>query len=323
MNMKKLILSLLLFTGCLLSSCSSDGEVSIVSLNTFGTKFCKNEKVKVFVSAKTEGSELPTYEWGCNGGTLTNPPGLFENVWQAPMEPGEYEIWVTVKCGGAEETRRSKMIVLDELFYSDFETPYYNEGFSNSSVKLEQDKASGSLKLTSSGEKGSSMRNWPSTAGIKAPYSMQYKYNPNKFSGENSLDFKIVLNALEETLPKTLQEVGLSIQPVTGKYVLTCSYVDNSTYQSEVLVAEEGTSDIFKTMNSWHFISLSIDGSNKVLVYFDGQKVIESNCLSNFVQSSYPIKGSGVALSNKAVVLLDDMTVLDNGEICTASARTR
>lgn len=322
--MKKFLVSLLLLTGLFLTSCSDDGEVNIVSLNSFGSKFCKNDRVKVFVSAKTSGKDLPTYEWGCDGGTLTNPQGLFENVWQAPMEAGTYEIWVTVKCGDAKETRRSKMVVLDELFYSDFETPYYNEGYSNSKMKLEQDKATGSLKVTSSGEKGILTRNWPSTAGVACPYSMQMKYKPSKFSGSNSVDFKITFSAPENESPvKNLQEMNLTVEPLTGNYALTCNYFDNETLHSEVLVAEEGNNAIFKSGNNWKYVSLSVDEMNKVLVYCDGQKVIESNVLSQFVQSTYPVKGSGFGLSNKAVLLVDDLTVLDNGEICTAAERVR
>lgn len=94
---------------------------------------------------------------------MTNPQGLFENVWKAPNEAGTYEIWCTVKCGGKKETRRSKMTVLDELFYSNFETPYYNEGWSNASMTVAFDAnkgTNGAVKLTSTKADGRFARSW-------------------------------------------------------------------------------------------------------------------------------------------------------------------
>lgn len=39
---------------------------------------------------------------------MTNPQGLFENVWKAPRSLVFMKFGVTVKCGGKKETRRSK-----------------------------------------------------------------------------------------------------------------------------------------------------------------------------------------------------------------------
>lgn len=151
--MKKLIFNIAILMCIIFASCSDDDSVNIVSLNTFGTKFCRNDVVKVFVSAELSDDTDVSYEWGCDGGSMTNPQGLFENVWKAPNEAGIYEVWCTVKCGGKKETRRSKMTVLDELFYSNFETPYYNEGWSNASMTVAFDAnkgSNGAVKLTSS-----------------------------------------------------------------------------------------------------------------------------------------------------------------------------
>ena len=145
------------------TSCSDNDSINIVSLNTFGTKFCRNDVVKVFVAVELSDDTNVSYEWGCDGGSMTNPQGLFENVWKAPNEAGTYEIWCTVKCGGKKETRRSKMIVLDELFYSNFETPYYNEGWSNASMTVAFDAnkgTNGAVKLTSTKADGRFARSW-------------------------------------------------------------------------------------------------------------------------------------------------------------------
>lgn len=48
--MKKLIFNITILMCIIFASCSDDDSVNIVSLNTFGTKFCRNDVVKVFVS---------------------------------------------------------------------------------------------------------------------------------------------------------------------------------------------------------------------------------------------------------------------------------
>ncbi len=320
--MKKIILNMLLLAGVLLTSCGDDGNVNIVSLNTFGNKVCMNDNVKVFVSAQTDGDEAPTYEWGCSGGTMTNPQGLFENVWQAPKIAGEYEIWVTVKCGGSKETRRAKMTVLDELFYSDFETPYYNEGYSNSSMTLAQDSKTGSLKLTSSKEKGVFQRNWEDET-LVPPYSMQMQYNPQTFANGNKIDFRIAFSSVNEGT-KDLRNINLSIEPLAGKIQIYSEFFNKETGNVESLATAQTVNNDFKFTKKWKYISVSLDKTNKLIVYLDGVKILENDFLIiNFPQNSYPIKGSGVALSNKAVVLIDNMTVLSNGDICNATERVR
>ena len=321
--MKNFLINILLLTGILLASCSDDGSVKIVSLNTFGNKVCMGDRVKVFVSAEIEGEELPTYTWNCNGGTMTNPQGLFENIWQAPMQPGEYEIWVTVECCGAKETRRAKMTVLDELFYTNFETPYYNEGYSNSSMTLAQDTKTGSLKLTSSKDKGVFQRNWNDET-LVPPYSMQMRYNPqDKFGSGKTMDFRIAFSAVSG-VTKTLRDVNFSVEPTSGKYKVYCTYYNMNSGAIETIDGENGTDAVFKFTKAWKYISVSVDRSNKFIVYFDGNKYLESTILtSQFPQSSYPVNGSGLAMSNKCVALIDDMTVLKNGTICDAKERVR
>ena len=184
--MKKLVFNIAILICVIFTSCSDDDSVNIVSLNTFGTKFCRNDVVKVFVSAELSDDTDVSYEWGCDGGSMTNPQGLFENVWKAPNEAGTYEIWCTVKCGGKKETRRSKMTVLDELFYSNFETPYYNEGWSNASMTVAFDAnkgTNGAVKLTSTKADGRFARSWDN---VSVPFSTQVDYAVNACPSDNN-----------------------------------------------------------------------------------------------------------------------------------------
>lgn len=320
MIMKTIVYSILIsLAGLVVTSCSDDSYVDIISINTFGNKVCRNNNVKVFVTVDADWDEKPSYTWGCNGGTMTNPQGLFENVWKSPDVPGTYEIWCEVKSGNSKEKKSAYIIVTDELFYSDFEAPYYNEGYSNSSMTLAQN--SSALKLTSTGNKGVFQKNWDNV--LHSPYSMQMRYNPQTFSKGYTIDFRIAFNEVDES-SKILRNVNFSIEPSTGATSVYAQYVNKENGKIETATTDQQTLSDLKFTKKWMYISVSLDASNKFIVYADGQKIIESNILtSQFPQSQYPIKGSGVAMSNKAVSLVDDMTVMDNGEICNATARTR
>ena len=319
--MKKVLYSIfILLAGVLVTSCSDDSHVNVISVNTFGNKVCRNDNVKVFVTVDTDWDEKPSYKWGCNGGSMTNPQGLFENVWKAPNEPGTYEIWVEVESGKSKDKRSAYITVTDELFYSNFETPYYNEGYSNSSMTLAQ-QSSNCLKLTSSGNKGVFQRNWGTA--LKAPYSMQMQYNPQTFSKGYTIDFRIAFNELDES-NKILRDVNFSVEPNTGATSVYAQYVNKGNGKIESYTTNQQTISDFKFTKKWKYVSVSLDANNKFIVYADGAKLLESDILTaQFPQSSYPIKGSGVAMTNKAVAWLDDMTVMDNGEILTAVARNR
>ena len=64
--MKKLVFNIAILICVIFTSCSDDDSVNIVSLNTFGTKFCRNDVVKVFVSAELSDDTDVSYEWGCS-----------------------------------------------------------------------------------------------------------------------------------------------------------------------------------------------------------------------------------------------------------------
>ena len=322
--MKKLVFNIAILICVIFTSCSDDDSVNIVSLNTFGTKFCRNDVVKVFVSAELSDDTDVSYEWGCDGGSMTNPQGLFENVWKAPNEAGTYEIWCTVKCGGKKETRRSKMTVLDELFYSNFETPYYNEGWSNASMTVAFDAnkgTNGAVKLTSTKADGRFARSWDN---VSVPFSTQVDYAVNACPSDNNfaeirIEFARINNA---TFYVT--KACFTTYPKTGAWKATYTTTNVTTGETTDITIDEGTDtanfkfkkDAFKT------IAVSIDANKKFIVYYDAKKYFESSALAS-VQDQYYVSRSGFGLDNKVVIFADNLFVFDNGTICTAEPRER
>lgn len=322
--MKRITFNITLLLIILLtSSCSDDSSVNIVSLNSFGSKFCRNDVVKVFVSAHVSDDLDVSYDWGCDGGTLTNPQGLFENVWQAPNEAGTYEVWCTVKCGKSKETRRAKMIVTNELFYSNFETPYYNEGWSNASMTVAFDANkgnNGAAKLTSTKADGRFARSW---GACPLPFSTQMDYAVNTCAQDaNFVEVRLEFTR-EPGAMKYVTQTCFTTYPKTGKWEATYTVSDVTLGETTKVVMDSGTDSRFKfKKDAFNTIAVSIDKDKNFIVYYNGEKYFENSALSS-AQETYTISRSGLGIDNKVVLFVDDLYVFDNGTICTASLRER
>ncbi|MBD5284853.1 MAG: hypothetical protein HDS29_01065 [Bacteroides sp.] len=326
--MKKNILYILMMV-VMLASCKDDGEVTIHSLNTFGNKVSRNDKVKVFVSVETSDELETTYSWGCDGGNFTNYDGLFQNVWVAPNEPGEYELWVTVKCDGKKETRRAKMTVTDELYFRDFETPYYNDGYTANSMTVAQ--SNGTARLTSSNANGRWRIVWINKLAedVKIPHSQQitYKWDTvdktndqfrQRFKFNNTNKDYVYLDYVQFETRFTTGEGAWTIQ----------AYNSNRGGTVSTTVAVPGTPvKLAKNVNA--IGAMSIDANWNAYYYVDGQLISQIDLnpiLANLGVTNYTnvtVQESMVSMANKLRVYLDDWCNLDNGTILTGEPIVR
>lgn len=106
----------------LLAGCKDeDPFVEIDSVSAWGNEFYLQEKVKVWMTVKTDNLPAARYTWSCNEGKFTQPQTLDENTWQAPREPGTYTITCTVDVEGVTKTRSRQMNVLPIYYFDKFE----------------------------------------------------------------------------------------------------------------------------------------------------------------------------------------------------------
>ena len=97
-NINKLLLLIAVCIGAF--SCKKDTGIQIESLNKAGSEFYFGEKVPVWASTAGDKDGI-VYSWSATGGSFdgNRTQNLFENLWIAPNEPGEYTITVTAKNG--------------------------------------------------------------------------------------------------------------------------------------------------------------------------------------------------------------------------------
>lgn len=318
--MKKNILYILMMV-VMLASCKDDGDVTIHSLNTFGNKVSRNDKVKVFVSVETSDELDTSYSWGCDGGSFTNNDGLFQNVWVAPNEPGEYELWVTVKCDGKKETRRAKMTVTDELYFRDFETPYYNDGYSANNMTVAQ--SNGTAKLTSSNANGRWRIVWINKLAddVKVPHSQQISYKWDVINGTNDhFRQRFKFNNTYKDLVY-LDHVQFETRFNTGEGAWTIQvYNSNRGGTVSKTVPLDGT-PVKLAKNVVARGAMSIDANWNAYYYVDGNLISQIDLkpiLAELGVTQYTgatVQESMVSLNNKLQVYLDDWCNLDNGTI--------
>ena len=80
-----------------LVGCGDEEYIRIESLSAMGDEFYCNQKVKLWMCVESSDLWHTDYEWGCDGGKLTQPQGLDEMTWQAPNKPGTYKVWCVAK----------------------------------------------------------------------------------------------------------------------------------------------------------------------------------------------------------------------------------
>ena len=130
-QMKNLKYIFMLFAVALLVSCEKeDLTVEIDSVSKYGSEFFQGQKVQVWVSANVSDLANTTYKWECSGGTFSGPTNLFQNVWVAPREQGEFLVTCTVESGGKSDKRSTKMVV-GPYFFDKFSFPSTNFTLSN------------------------------------------------------------------------------------------------------------------------------------------------------------------------------------------------
>ena len=107
----------------LITGCKKDAEVDMVSLNKIGEEHYFGEKVLMWASTEGEKQGI-NYQWTATGGTFegSRTQDLFENVWIAPAQAGQFEVSSTAKNGDKSSTRTTSMKVT-RYFFDHFQNP--------------------------------------------------------------------------------------------------------------------------------------------------------------------------------------------------------
>ncbi len=299
-------------------SCKKDKGLMLESLNKAGQEFYFGEKVPVW--ATTAGGDLNdmTYEWSATGGTFDGfrTQNLFENLWIAPNEPGEYTITVKAKSSGSTSSKSTKMRVT-RYYFDEFQSAFTlnGNGWSTSnttnSLITNTDTAASRLELTASSASAPNVRRNLDLTPLKIPFSIRTRLGWKSYFRANST-ITISLFFVQPTNPTYpyIREIRWEIWPTVNP-----ATTDNYQIRYETFIPATNTSKFSTVGNAVpnplplispvkgkradHAIasgalknfSFSIDASNVFHAYVDGQLWFTSNGIKDWLanaKTSYP-----------------------------------
>lgn len=163
----------------LLFSCKKDANVTIDTLSKSGEEFYFGERVPVWAVVPGDKTDI-SYEWSATGGSFDGwrTQNLFENLWIAPSEPGEYTITAKAKNGGSSASKSTTMKVT-RYFFDEFQSIYtlngngWSQSNTSQSLVTDVDPAKSRLELTSSSSSGPNLRRSLNLSELKIPFSIR------------------------------------------------------------------------------------------------------------------------------------------------------
>ncbi len=289
--------SLIIFFSVILFGCSKeDGEVTIDSLYKNGSEFFQGQKIQVWVGAQVSDLSEANYKWECDGGYFSGPVGLFQNVWVAPRQAGDYLVTCTVECQGKSEKRSTKMTVGEYFFdkfsvaSTNFSTSNFNTTYANGEVLLVGSK---------SNTRGSYRRDFGDTALYNPfTYSADMAWRTKYKNATSSMYYRLAFNKPVRydgsKVKSYVREIRLEIWPTatgTAKnysldYEVFNSEFSTSTWTNIVsgrkpeFVFTDGAKAADK--KGMRPISISVDADFNIVVTLDALKVLETPAIKNW-----------------------------------------
>lgn len=293
-------------------SCKKNKDVTIQSLGKAGEEFYFGEKVPVW--AVTEGDkEDINYEWSATGGTFDGyrTQNLFENLWIAPGEPGEYTVTAKAKNGGSNSSRSTTMKVT-RYFFDEFQSVYTTSGngwsTSNTSNNLvtDNDPAKSRLELTASSTSAPNVRRTLDLATLKIPFSIRSVLGWKTYFRPNatiqiSLYFMQPSNITYPYIREIRWEIWPTVNPATtdnyqiryetftpSTNVSQFSTVGNTTPGPLPLIAPvKGKLPALAIADGGlKNLSMSIDANNVFHAYVDGNLWFTSNGIKDWLDAA-------------------------------------
>ncbi len=294
--MKRYSILISLLTVILLFGCKKDdGLVAIDSLYKNGNEFFQGQKVPVWIGVQVADLSSTSYNWECNGGTFSGPKGLFQNVWVAPRQAGDYLVSCTVASNGKSEKKSVKMTV-GPYFFDKFSVASTNFSVSNFTATYPNGEVL--LVGSKSNTRGSFRRAFGDTAlfnpfTYKADMAWRVKYKNATSSMYYRLQMDKPVRYDNSKLKQYVREIRLEIWPTsTGT-------ANNYSLSYEVFSSEF-------SMSTWTTIET---GRKTPFIFTDGAKAADKLGMR-------PI-GISVSTDYKINVTLDGVSVLSSDAIKT------
>ena len=316
--MWKIFDSFLLIAVCFfICSCKKDEKVNIESLNKAGQEFYFGEKVPVWASTAGDKNDI-NYEWSTTGGSFDGwrTQNLYENLWIAPNEKGEYTITVKANADGNSSSKSTTMKVT-RYFFDEFQSAYTlnGNGWStsnlSSSLKNDTDPSASTLELTASATSTPNIRRTLNLSELKIPFSVRTKLAwKTYFRANSTISIRLFFEQPSNPTYPYIREIRWEIWPTVNS-----ATTDNYQIRYETFIPAINTSKFSTVGNTapnplplispvkgkqanlsmangvFKNLSMSIDANNVFHAYIDGELWFTSNGIKDwltYAKATYP-----------------------------------
>ncbi|RPE08785.1 hypothetical protein EGT74_17290 [Chitinophaga lutea] len=223
--MKKIYYPVLFLAMCAsIVACKKDEPVEIVSLSKPGQEFYYGEKVPVWAATSGDLHDV-TYSWTATGGTFDGwrTQNLFENLWIAPVTPGEYTITATAKNGKNTSSRSTVMKVV-RYFFDEFQDAFTTAGGGwaesniNRTLVANTDPKKSIMEFDAKDTNIPTFRRPLNVVPLKIPFSVSAEFGWKKsFRANEPITFSMIFEQPEAnpSFPY-LREIRWEIYPTVG-----------------------------------------------------------------------------------------------------------
>jgi hypothetical protein len=311
----------LIILSVFLSSCKKE-EIQLESLGKIGGEFYFGERVPVWATTKAEKEDI-SYEWKATGGSFDGwrTQNLYENLWVAPAEVGEYTVTATAKKGNSTSSR-STIMKVTRYFFDEFESPntFTQNGWAQSNTSQtiisDNDPNINRVELTALSTSAPNIRRTLNLADLKIPFSVRARLGWKTFFRANQ-PMTIRLFFRQPTANPSypyMREIRFEIWPTRNP-----ATADNYQLRYETFVPNQTTSSRFSANTNTTAtlplplplitpvmgrnanlamangaeknISISIDANNVFHAYIDGTLWFTSNGFKQwyeYCKANYP-----------------------------------
>jgi hypothetical protein len=319
MNIKHIILGICV--AGLFSACEKEDAVEILTLGKAGDYFYFGEKVPVWTGVDGDRTAI-TYNWECTGGNFDGwrTQHLFENLWIAPTEAGEYTVTVTAKNGSKSDSRQTKMKVVN-YFTDNFEYGSKNPAaWAVSNTTLEYGSSVGDpndktvIIPSTSNTADAQFRRTLTGVPLVPPFSIRtkmmytgYKTVTNVTASNGATFFSIFfVQPTTNTDKPYIRELRWefcppaagtndnwrlrmeSFLPATSKSVWATNAGNNNPIPAPFLATIQGRNALLNfAANQYHTFTLTVDADWNFSAYVDGNAfVLKSDAMKRFVTAN-------------------------------------
>lgn len=301
-------------------SCKKDNEVEIVTLSKAGEEFYFGEKVKVWAGTQGGDNTTVSYKWTATGGIFDGwrTQNLFENLWIAPAQIGEYTVTATADRNGGTSSRSTKLKVT-RYFFDEFQSKFAFDGngwaqadLTNSQI-MDNDPLKSRIEITANAvNKSAILRRDLNLAPLNIPFSVRAKLGWKGFfrTGQPIIVSLFFKQPAENTNQPFLREIRWEYYPTVDpattdsyqiRYETFIPSSGKSTFSTATAVLPaplplitpiKGKSPIFKSVaDQEKTLAFAIDANNVFTAYVDGTEWFSSNGIKDWLaycKANYP-----------------------------------